>query len=245
MNFSKYFYAEYESSGAIPKLKKVSEPVVKNGAMPGGGPSRPPPKPMNSVEREKEILFQDQQRQIQQARERDESLRREEEERRKEEQKQLRMQKMNTPLPTPKPQNSRKVHFSAEEAARQQMAMNNYNTSASSFQIGQINHNENGGITMNLPVQRSSTGTKVAMPKFRATAPRAWCPGGDSGGLPVTVDSIDIERSQSAQPVQGKLKIKTLKMTFSHSGDYCGKQIKQMIFILLSNCVGYLTLSRP
>ena len=184
-------------TGAIPKLKEVNEPVVKNGTMPKTA--------QNSVQKEKELLFQDQQRQRQQKQQQERELQQQEREfqqQKLDEQKKQQQLSVQLQTASPKTQNSRKVHFSQLEAERQQLSSNNYNKSAAAFQH---NFNQETAATCHTPITKSNSlptpitnlppsnsisasipmslsGRKVATPKFRAAAPRqqAWTPGGEN-----------------------------------------------------------------
>ena len=104
--------------GSVPKLKKVPQPVVKNGSM---------PKPaQNSVQKQKEILFEEQKKQREEKLRHERMMQQEKIEREQQEQQRIREEQQriaNEPKPLcGKMQSSRKVHFSPQEAQRQQLA---------------------------------------------------------------------------------------------------------------------------
>ena len=196
-----------------PKLKHVPQPVVKNSMVdqnanqPAGAPSapaltswQPPQQPavqqpvapkMNSVQAEKERIFQEQRRQEQEELDRQ---RHEEEQRRLEEQKQ--QAKFTQPSPQmggathqsvpPKRDSTKKVHFSETDLERRNLSAANYNKPATGFkptaQTTQVNLQDNGPMFQQsaapVPTPKPAPPTpvkpagvsSVPRPKFRASA---------------------------------------------------------------------------
>ena len=196
-----------------PKLKHVPQPVVKNSMVdqnanqPAGAPSapaltswQPPQQPavqqpvapkMNSVQAEKERIFQEQRRQEQEELDRQ---RHEEEQRRLEEQKQ--QAKFTQPSPQmggathqsipPKRDSTKKVHFSETDLERRNLSAANYNKPATGFkptaQTTQVNLQDSGPMFQQsaapvptpkpvppTPVKPAGV-SSVPRPKFRASA---------------------------------------------------------------------------
>ena len=211
-----------------PKLKHVAPPTVKNSALDGQQQQQQPPAARNSVQAEKERIFEEQQRERErQERERQERerLEREEKERQRNEQQ---VQTFTMSQPPQKnqspPTQTKKVHFSEVDLERRQLAASNYNKPASGFkptpqappqpvQSAQSTFTPPAPISKPVaktaPPATSRNVTQVARPKFRASANpvSSWNSGSNTtsaANLTAGLDKQLSETSTKTTPFQTK-----------------------------------------